>query len=131
MLLCKAALEHVGDVEQAFAAFASILKPQGLALIWVPSRHAAFARLNMALPEKMKRNILFCFSAHAGETWIYTLLQSRHAAPLPATFSEDMVSRSKSNDCNTAMNTFTSSYGVPRSQEPASGRNLSMALRKF
>jgi 2-polyprenyl-3-methyl-5-hydroxy-6-metoxy-1,4-benzoquinol methylase len=64
MLICEAVLEHVCDVERAFAAFASILKPQGLALIWVPSRHAAFARLNMALPEKIKRKILFFVFPH-------------------------------------------------------------------
>jgi 2-polyprenyl-6-hydroxyphenyl methylase/3-demethylubiquinone-9 3-methyltransferase len=64
LLICQAVLEHVQDVEQAFAAFASILKPQGLALLWVPSRHAAFARLNMLLPEKLKHKILFFVFPH-------------------------------------------------------------------
>jgi 2-polyprenyl-3-methyl-5-hydroxy-6-metoxy-1,4-benzoquinol methylase len=67
MLVCQAVLEHVRDVEQAFAAFASILKPQGLALIGVPSRHAAFARLNMLLSEKVKRKILFFVFPHMKE----------------------------------------------------------------
>ena len=59
ILICQAVLEHVRDVEGAFSAFESILKPGGLALIWVPSRHAAFARLNMLLPEKLKCKIMF------------------------------------------------------------------------
>jgi 2-polyprenyl-6-hydroxyphenyl methylase/3-demethylubiquinone-9 3-methyltransferase len=64
MLVCQAVLEHVRDVEKAFAAFASILKPGGLALLWVPSRNAAFARLNMLLPETWKRKILFFVFPH-------------------------------------------------------------------
>ncbi len=64
ILVCQAVLEHVQDVEQAFAAFTSIVKPQGLVLLWVPSRHAAFARLNMLLPENLKRKILFFIFPH-------------------------------------------------------------------
>jgi SAM-dependent methyltransferase len=72
LLVCQAVLEHVRDVEQAFAAFSSMLRPHGLALIWVPSRYAAFARLNMMLPEKLKRQILFFIFPHMKEDQGFT-----------------------------------------------------------
>lgn len=59
VVLCQALLEHVPNVEAALAAIASILKPGGRAVIFVPSRNAVFARLNLLLPERLKRRILF------------------------------------------------------------------------
>jgi 2-polyprenyl-3-methyl-5-hydroxy-6-metoxy-1,4-benzoquinol methylase len=58
IVLCQAVLEHVKDVENAFAAISSILKNGGLALIFVPSRNAVFARLNIILPQNVKKAIL-------------------------------------------------------------------------
>ncbi|RZA35449.1 MAG: class I SAM-dependent methyltransferase [Lysobacteraceae bacterium] len=59
LLVCQALLEHVSDVNAAFESIASILRPGGRAVIFVPSRNALFARLNLILPEKFKRWILF------------------------------------------------------------------------
>jgi SAM-dependent methyltransferase len=59
LAICQALLEHVVDVEKAFAAIASILKQGGLALIFVPCRNALYARINLLLPERLKRKILF------------------------------------------------------------------------
>jgi SAM-dependent methyltransferase len=59
LLVCQALLEHVSDVSAAFTSIASILRPGGRAVIFVPSRNAVFARLNLLLPEKIKRWILF------------------------------------------------------------------------
>lgn len=59
LIICNALLEHVKNVPEAFKALHSTLKPGGKALIFVPSRNAVFARLNLLLPEKMKRKILF------------------------------------------------------------------------
>lgn len=59
LVICQAVLEHVGDTERAFYSIASLLKPGGVALIFVPSRNALFARLNLLLPESIKRTILF------------------------------------------------------------------------
>lgn len=59
LCICQAVLEHVQDVEAAFIAIASFLKPGGVALIFVPSRNAVFARLNLILPERFKRYLLF------------------------------------------------------------------------
>jgi len=58
MVICQAVLEHVVDVESAFIAISSILKPGGRALIFVPSRNALFARLNIMLPQNIKKAIL-------------------------------------------------------------------------
>ena len=59
LLICLAVLEHVRDVAAAFDAIASCLKPGGRALIFVPSRNAPFARLNLMVPEGLKRRILY------------------------------------------------------------------------
>jgi SAM-dependent methyltransferase len=58
IVICRALLEHVRDVESAFAGIASMLKPGGLALLFVPSRNAVFARLNILLPQKLKKWLL-------------------------------------------------------------------------
>lgn len=54
LLLCQALLEHVPDVDAAFVSMASILRNGGVALIFVPSRNAIFARLNILLPQRIK-----------------------------------------------------------------------------
>jgi 2-polyprenyl-6-hydroxyphenyl methylase/3-demethylubiquinone-9 3-methyltransferase len=59
LLICLAVLEHVRDVRGAFAAIASFLKPGARALVFVPSRNALFARLNLLVPERLKRAILY------------------------------------------------------------------------
>jgi SAM-dependent methyltransferase len=59
LLICLAVLEHVRDVAAAFDAIASCLKPGGRALIFVPSRNAPFARLNLIVPEGLKRRVLY------------------------------------------------------------------------
>jgi 2-polyprenyl-6-hydroxyphenyl methylase/3-demethylubiquinone-9 3-methyltransferase len=59
LLICQAVLEHVADVESAFSSISSILKPGGLALIFVPSKNAVFARLNIILPQEVKKTILY------------------------------------------------------------------------
>jgi 2-polyprenyl-6-hydroxyphenyl methylase/3-demethylubiquinone-9 3-methyltransferase len=59
IVICQAVLEHVRDTEGAMSSIASLLKPGGKALIFVPSRNAVYARLNLALPESGKRSILW------------------------------------------------------------------------
>ncbi len=59
LLICRAVLEHVADVEGAFRSIHSILKPGGLALVFTPSGNAMYARLNRMLPEKTKKALLF------------------------------------------------------------------------
>jgi SAM-dependent methyltransferase len=58
LLVSHAVLEHVQGTDKAFRAIASIVKPGGMVALFVPSRNAAFARLNLLLPERMKRTLL-------------------------------------------------------------------------
>jgi len=59
LVICQAVLEHVKNVDKAFEGIASILKPGGKALIFVPSRNSLYVRLNLFLPETIKRKLLF------------------------------------------------------------------------
>lgn len=58
LLLCQAVLEHVPDVDAAFASMSSMLRKNGVAMIFVPSRNALFARLNIILPQRIKLFLL-------------------------------------------------------------------------
>ena len=59
VVICQATLEHVPDTRGALKAIATILRPGGRAYIFAPSRNAVFARLNLILPEGLKRRILY------------------------------------------------------------------------
>lgn len=59
VVICQALLEHVPDAEAAMISIASVLKPGGVLLLFVPCRNAPFARLNLLLPESLKRRVLF------------------------------------------------------------------------
>jgi SAM-dependent methyltransferase len=58
LVVCKSTLEHVRDTEAAFATMARLLKPGGTLLVFAPSRNALYARLNLLLPERLKRRLL-------------------------------------------------------------------------
>jgi 2-polyprenyl-6-hydroxyphenyl methylase/3-demethylubiquinone-9 3-methyltransferase len=64
LIICKGVLEHVRNAECAFYGLTSLLKPGGVALIFVPSRNAVFSRLNRLLPERLKRRLLFAIFPH-------------------------------------------------------------------
>jgi SAM-dependent methyltransferase len=64
LAICQALLEHVPDAAQALTAIASILKPGGQALLFVPSHNAVYARINLLLPQKLKERILFGIYPH-------------------------------------------------------------------
>lgn len=59
LVICQALLEHVKDVDKAFAALAGIIKPGGRVLVFTPSRHALYARINRLLPEALKKRLLY------------------------------------------------------------------------
>jgi SAM-dependent methyltransferase len=65
LVICQAVLEHVPDVAAAFQGISSILKPGGTAVLFTPSRNAAFARLNLLLPQRLKERLLFAFYPEA------------------------------------------------------------------
>jgi len=58
LVICQSLFEHVKDVEAAITSLSGILKPGGLALIFIPSRNALYARLNRLLPQELKNKIL-------------------------------------------------------------------------
>jgi 2-polyprenyl-3-methyl-5-hydroxy-6-metoxy-1,4-benzoquinol methylase len=58
LVICQATLEHVHDNAKAMAAVASVVRPGGTVVIFAPSRHAAYARLNLLLPQKITRKLL-------------------------------------------------------------------------
>lgn len=64
VVICQALLEHVKDNDKAFDSIAGILKSGGLALLFVPSRNAVFARLNLWIPHKLKQSILYSVFPH-------------------------------------------------------------------
>jgi 2-polyprenyl-6-hydroxyphenyl methylase/3-demethylubiquinone-9 3-methyltransferase len=67
LAICRTLLEHVENVEHALLGMHSILKPGGKLLIFVPSRNAVFARLNLLLPHVLKRKILFFLYPYVAE----------------------------------------------------------------
>lgn len=58
VVICQALFEHVADTNSAFAGLASILKKDGVALLFTPSRNAVFARVNLLIPERLKRILI-------------------------------------------------------------------------
>lgn len=56
--ICAALLEHVRDTGAALRAIATLLKPGGVALLFVPCRNAVYARINRITPESFKRWLL-------------------------------------------------------------------------
>ncbi len=67
LVVALAVLEHVPDVERALANIARMLKPGGRALIFVPGRNSLYARLNLLIPEKVKRALLKIFFRRSAE----------------------------------------------------------------
>jgi 2-polyprenyl-6-hydroxyphenyl methylase/3-demethylubiquinone-9 3-methyltransferase len=61
VVICQATLEHVRDGDGAMKAIASCLKSGGRAFIFAPCRNAVFARLNLILPQTVKKYLLFAF----------------------------------------------------------------------
>ncbi len=76
-VVCRALLEHIRDVEGAFTAIASILQPGGIALLFVPSRNAVFARLNLLMPRFLKMRLLRIAYARSDEKQGFTSYYTR------------------------------------------------------
>lgn len=56
--ICAALLEHVRDTAATLRGIATLLKPEGVALLFVPCRNAVYARINLIMPESLKRWLL-------------------------------------------------------------------------
>ncbi len=61
LVVCKSTLEHVRNTEAALATMARLLNPGGTLLVFVPSRNALYARLNVLLPQRVKMRLLSAF----------------------------------------------------------------------
>jgi 2-polyprenyl-6-hydroxyphenyl methylase/3-demethylubiquinone-9 3-methyltransferase len=59
LAICQAVLEHVSNTDAAMRALASIIKPGGTVLLFLPSRTAVYAALNRILPHVWKRWLLY------------------------------------------------------------------------
>jgi 2-polyprenyl-6-hydroxyphenyl methylase/3-demethylubiquinone-9 3-methyltransferase len=59
IVIAQSVLEHVYDGREAMRGIASLLRPGGTVITFCPNRRAWFARLNVLLPEGLKRAILF------------------------------------------------------------------------
>lgn len=75
IVVCKSTLEHIRNTEAALAGMARLLNPGGTLLVFVPSRNALFARLNVLLPQRLKLRLLSAFmpdqADHLGFPAIY------------------------------------------------------------
>ncbi len=55
LVISHCCFEHLPDTEGGFRTVASMLRPGGLAVIYNPSRAALFAKVNLLIPEGVKR----------------------------------------------------------------------------
>jgi 2-polyprenyl-3-methyl-5-hydroxy-6-metoxy-1,4-benzoquinol methylase len=58
-VIAQSVMEHVNDGRLAAKGMASFAKPGGAVATFCPNRRAWFARLNLLLPEGVKRRLLF------------------------------------------------------------------------
>lgn len=65
LVICQAVLEHVRSQQMALRGVFSLLKPGGLALVFLPCRNSIYARLNLILPEKLKQKLLVYVSVRS------------------------------------------------------------------
>ncbi len=59
MVICQSLLEHIENVEPVFEAMSTLLKNGAVALLFVPSKNAIYSRLNVLLPQELKKRILY------------------------------------------------------------------------
>jgi SAM-dependent methyltransferase len=64
LIICRSTLEHVFDTSAAIAGLALLLAPGGRCYLKLPCRKAAFARLNLLLPNEIKRRIMYAVFPH-------------------------------------------------------------------
>ena len=66
LVVSHCCFEHLPDCAGAFGSVASMLRPGALAAIYQPSGNAVFAKLNLLLPEEVKRRLLRMLGANSG-----------------------------------------------------------------
>lgn len=58
IIICRALLEHVPDVQKSIENISKMTKQGGHVLIFGPCKNALFSRINMMLPNEFKRKLL-------------------------------------------------------------------------
>lgn len=70
LVICMSVLEHVPDTAAALRSLSTIVRPGGSVAIFVPSRNAVFARLNLVLPQPVTKWLLkYKPGARGGDGW--------------------------------------------------------------
>ncbi|MBB5985651.1 methyltransferase domain-containing protein [Sphingobium lignivorans] len=64
LIVCRSTLEHVTDNAAAIAGLAALLAPGGKCFVRLPCRRAAFAQLNLRLPNEAKRRMMHAVFPH-------------------------------------------------------------------
>jgi len=59
VVVAQSVLEHLIDGREAMRGIGTLLRPGGTVITFCPNRRAWFARLNVLLPERVKRAVLF------------------------------------------------------------------------
>lgn len=83
LVICRSTLEHVADSETAIENLAVAVRPGGLVAIFVPCRNALFARVNLLLPEGLKRTLLRLLRP---ESFAYLGFPARYDRATPAAY---------------------------------------------
>lgn len=64
LIICRSTLEHVKDTTAAVSGLAAMLAPGGRCFVRLPCRKAMFARLNLLLPNEIKRRLMHAVFPH-------------------------------------------------------------------
>jgi SAM-dependent methyltransferase len=67
VVVCQAMLERVLDTARIIRSLATTVKPGGAILIFAPSRNAVFSRIDLVLPQAVKRRLLFALFPETAE----------------------------------------------------------------
>lgn len=97
LVICQSVMEHVADARGAFMSLQNMVRSGGLVALFLPSRNAVFARLNLLLPQEWKRKILFSIfpetSRDQGFQAYYNMATPREYRNLAFEFGFDIISQ--------------------------------------
>lgn len=76
LAICEAVLEHVIDNKKSIVSISKSINKNGRVLLFVPCRNAIFAKLNILIPEKLKKKVLY-----------FIFPESKHGQGFPAFYN--------------------------------------------
>lgn len=104
-VIAQSVMEHVYDGRLAALGIASFARPGGTVATFCPCRRAWFARLNLLLPEAVKRRVLFAIFPEKRERQGFP---AHYSGCTPAEMRDNMTSAGV--DCIEIRYFFVSSY---------------------